>query len=322
MIVRRIVKMQNKISYTIFFLALLSWGAAFAFDRATVPSEKDTVTYQFNPDELFGNDDIESFDDIDNPSELIQDETSNYDPNFDYYGIWDTISVNPYNLDLTQKQDTTIIVLQDKYKCDYSHPCFGSVTSDFGPRSAVRYHYGIDLKLATGDPVTCAFEGTVRIARRSSTFGNVVMVRHKNGLETIYAHLSAINVKIGQHVESGEILGLGGNTGHSFGSHLHYEVRYKGMPNNPNSIISFAEGKLMSDSIGIDKSNFNYLVEFRNKAKFSHQHGKHGRYYVVKKGDTLSKIAQRKHISLKKLCKINRIKKNSVLRPGKRLRLV
>jgi hypothetical protein len=72
--------MQNKISHIIFFLALMSWGVAFAFDRTTVPSEKDTVTYQFNPDELFGNDDIESFDDIDNPSELIQDETSNYDP--------------------------------------------------------------------------------------------------------------------------------------------------------------------------------------------------------------------------------------------------
>jgi murein DD-endopeptidase MepM/ murein hydrolase activator NlpD len=283
---------------------------------------KDTLPFHLNSSEFFNANDIESFDDIDNMDNVSEEETEAYNPNFDYYGIWDTISVNPYKIDLTQKSDTSLIVLQDKYKCDYNHPFSGHITSDFGPRSRVRYHYGVDIKLATGDSVRCAFEGTVRIARRSSTFGNVVMVRHKNGLETIYAHLSAIHVKIGQHVESGEILGLGGNTGHSFGSHLHYEVRYKGMPINPNTIISFTDGKLVRDSIAIDKSSFNYILDFRNKAKAYSKGSKRPKYYVVKKGDTLGKIAQRKHISLKKLCRLNGIRTTTVLRPGKKLRLV
>ncbi|MBK9800643.1 MAG: peptidoglycan DD-metalloendopeptidase family protein [Bacteroidetes bacterium] len=319
---------MKKLNFIVFCLLVLNVLPVLAGNSkgelssvSTVEVGKDTVPFRISPDFLKNND-IESFDDIDNSDNDFVDESAAYDPNFDYYGIWDTISVNPYKMDLTQKPDTTLIILQDRYQCDYNHPYCGNITSDFGPRSRVRYHYGVDIKLETGEAVRCSFEGTVRIARRSSTFGNVVMVRHKNGLETIYAHLSAIHVKIGQHVESGEILGLGGNTGHSSGSHLHYEVRYKGMPINPNSIISIGEGRLVRDSIAIDKSNFSYIVDFRTKSKSYTKSGKHGKYYVVKKGDTLGKIAQRKNVSLKKLCRLNGIRTTTVLRPGKRLRLV
>ncbi len=315
---------------TVFFLLfnLLLMSAFAGSDKKLAPAigstelAKDTLPFHLSPADFIRGEEVESFDDIDNSDNLNSSEAASYDPNFDYYGIWDTISVNPYKIDLTQKSDTSVIVLQDKYQCDYNHPFSGMITSNFGPRSRVRYHYGVDIKLTTGDFVKCAFEGTVRIARRSSTFGNVVMVRHRNGLETIYAHLSAINVKIGQHVESGDLLGLGGNTGHSFGSHLHFEVRYKGMPLNPNSIISFTDNKLMMDSLAIDRSSFLYLVDFREHSKSYSKHGKHGKYYVVKRGDTLGKIAQRKNISIKKLCKINGLRTTTVLRPGKKLRLV
>ncbi len=320
--------MKKGLSLVLIFCNLLLVSAFAGSEKNAGPSSastdrgKDTLVYPISPENFIKADDIESFDDIDNSDNINESEASSYDPNFDYYGIWDTISVNPYKIDLTQKSDTSLIILQDKYRCDYNHPFSGMITSDFGPRSRVRYHYGVDIKLATGDSVRCAFEGTVRIARRSSTFGNVVMVRHRNGLETIYAHLSAINVRIGQHVESGELLGLGGNTGHSFGSHLHFEVRYKGMPINPNSIISFSDSKLMTDSVAIDRSCFRYLVDFRDHSKYASKHGKHGKYYVVRKGDTLGKIAQRKNIPLKKLCRLNGIKSTTVLRPGKKLRLV
>ncbi len=320
--------MKRYILLVLLFCSFLGNNAIAGSDKKIAPAvadaelTKDTLPFRLNPNDFIKADDIESFDDIDNSDNINNEESNNYDPNFDYYGIWDTISVNPYKIDLTQKNDTSLIVLQDKYQCDYKHPYTGAITSDFGPRSRVRYHYGVDIKLATGDSVLCAFEGTVRIARRSSTFGNVVMVRHRNGLETIYAHLSAIQVKIGQHVEAGELLGLGGNTGHSYGSHLHFEVRYKGMPINPNSIISFNECKLTTDCVAIDKSSFNYLVEFRDKAKAYPKHSRNGKYYVVKRGDTLSKIAQRKHVSVKKLCRLNGLKTTSVLRPGKKLRLV
>lgn len=323
--------MRNIVTYIFTLNCLLVLNAYAGNNKKELPSGNtvpaavnDTLPFQLQPDMFIKSDDIESFDDIDNADNIEENDTYTYDPNFDYYGIWDTISVNPYRIDLTQKTDTSIIFLQDQYRCDYNHPFNGMITSDFGPRSRWRYHYGVDIKLATGDTVRCAFEGTVRIARKSSTFGNVVMVRHKNGLETIYAHLSAINVRIGEHVESGDLLGLGGNTGHSFGSHLHFEVRYKGMPINPHSIISFNDNKLACDSICIAKNNFQYLVEFRENAKSYAKHGKkgHGKYYTVRRGDTLGKIAQRKNISLKKLCRINGIKSTTVLRVGKKIRLV
>lgn len=277
-------------------------------------AEKDSTAFKFKAPASFDVPYIESFDDVDNFDFTALDNLNNYDPTFDYYGIWDTISVNPYRIDLTKKEDTTEIVLNDHYDCDYEHPFQGKVTSRFGPRGRARYHYGIDIDLETGDSVKCAFEGTVRISRRSSTFGNVVVVRHKNGLETIYAHLSQLDVKIGDHVEAGDVLGLGGNTGRSRGSHLHFEVRYKGMAINPEHIISFNEGKLAVDKIALDKSYFTYVKDYSKYKGKSH-------YYMVKKGDTLGKIAQRNKTTVKKLCQLNGISTKTLLRPGKRLKL-
>jgi murein DD-endopeptidase MepM/ murein hydrolase activator NlpD len=277
-------------------------------------AEKDTVPFKYNNAASFDVPVIENFDDVDNFDFSSSESYNNFDPTFDYYGIWDTISVNPYKIDLTKKEDTTEIVLNDHYQCDYQHPFCGKVTSHFGPRGRYRYHYGIDIDLETGDTVKCAFEGTVRISRRSSTFGNVVVVRHKNGLETIYAHLSRLDVKIGDHVEAGDLLGLGGNTGRSRGSHLHFEVRYKGMAINPESIISFEYGNLIVDTLLVDKHAFNYVKDYTKYKGKSH-------YYQIRKGDTLGKIAQRNKISVSKLCKLNGISKRTILRPGRKLRL-
>jgi murein DD-endopeptidase MepM/ murein hydrolase activator NlpD len=279
-----------------------------------VATEKDTVPFKFVNPSSIESPLSESFDDVDNFDFSSSESYTNFDPTFDYYGIWDTVSVNPYKIDLTKKEDTTEIVLNDHYQCDYQHPFCGKVTSHFGPRGRYRYHYGIDIDLETGDSVKCAFEGTVRISRRSSTFGNVVVVRHKNGLETIYAHLSRLDVNIGDHVEAGDLLGLGGNTGRSRGSHLHFEVRYKGMAINPESIISFETGNLLVDKFLIDKHCFNYVKDYtKYKGK--------SRYYQIRKGDTLGKIAQRNKISVSKLCKLNGISKKTILRPGRKLRL-
>jgi murein DD-endopeptidase MepM/ murein hydrolase activator NlpD len=282
--------------------------------ESTSVTEKDTVPFKFSNQALFDVPMVESFDDVDNFDYSSADSYANFDPSFDYYGIWDTVSVNPYKIDLTKKEDTTEIILNDHYQCDYQHPFCGNVTSHFGPRGRYRYHYGIDIDLETGDSVKCAFEGTVRISRKSSTFGNVVVVRHKNGLETIYAHLSRLDVKIGDHVEAGDLLGLGGNTGRSRGSHLHFEVRYKGMAINPESVISFEYGTLLVDKLLIDKHCFNYVKDYSKYKGKSH-------YYQVRKGDTLSKIAQRHKVSVNTLCKLNKITKKTILRPGRKLRL-
>jgi murein DD-endopeptidase MepM/ murein hydrolase activator NlpD len=231
-------------------------------------------------------------------------------PAWDIYQHWNTEVIHPLRTDLTNLNDTIVIVLKDEeYECDYAHPYFGEVTSDFGPRK-YRYHYGIDIKLETGDTVFAAFDGVVRIAKYSKTYGNVVLIRHFNGLETLYAHLSKIDVEIGQEVVTGQSLGLGGNTGRSTGSHLHFEVRYKGEPINPHSIIDFKDGKLKADMLALNKSHFTYLKEIKAV-----------KYHTVKKGETLSSIAKKHRTSVNNLCKINKIKPTTKIQAGKKLRI-
>jgi len=228
-------------------------------------------------------------------------------PAYDRYCKWDTKVVHAYGFDLTRMRDTAHIKLRHE-ACDYAHPCHGEITSDFGERGS-RYHYGIDLKLSIGDPVFCAFEGLVRIAQYSSTYGNVVVVRHNNGLETFYAHLDKMHVAPGDYVEAGQEIGLGGNTGRSYGAHLHFECRYLGEPIDPKSIIDFNSGDLVANSKTITSADFKYLEEIRS-----------AKYHHIRSGDTLTEIAQKYGTSVSTLCQLNGISRNTVLRIGRTIR--
>ena len=203
----------------------------------------------------------------------------------------------------------TLEIVMKRSECDFSHPFRGNITSNFGDRSA-RYHYGIDIKLYKGDPVKSAFEGVIRISQYSKSYGNVVVVRHNNGLETLYAHLSARKVKEGDHVEAGDVIGLGGNTGRSTGSHLHFECRFKGEPINPNDIINWEEGKLACDTLLLAPENFSYLKTARSK-----------KYHTIRSGDTLSGIARKYGTSLSAICSLNGMNRNSTIYAGRKIRV-
>lgn len=231
-------------------------------------------------------------------------------PAYDIYSQWDTTKIHPYHFSAQDLNDSTELFLTDEFNCGYTHPFPGPVTSGFGSRRG-RPHYGIDINLETGDTVVCAFEGMVRIARLNKTYGNVVIIRHKNGLETIYAHLSKICVEPGQTVEPGQLIGLGGNTGRSYGSHLHFEVRYKGMPIDPTKLISFTENKLLCDSVTVNKELFKFFAQ--QKAV---------KYHTVRKGDTLYRIAKRYGTTPQKLCKLNKIKTTTTLKVGRKIRYI
>lgn len=181
-------------------------------------------------------------------------------PAGELYEDFDTTIVHSEKFDALVFEDTVMIVLSGDGHCNYVHPFDGNSTSSFGFRS-YRYHFGMDINLETGDSVKCCFDGKVRIAQRSKTYGYVVVIRHNNGLETYYAHLSKLMVKPGQDIEAGMVLGLGGNTGHSHGSHLHFEVRFKGQPIDPNYIIDFKNHTLRTDTVYLTKSNFKYLTQ-------------------------------------------------------------
>jgi len=231
-------------------------------------------------------------------------------PANDIYEIWDTLRIHPYGNDPSKINDTIYVPLVDKLIGQYFvPPRIDVVTSDFGFRRH-RYHYGIDIDCDTGDPIYVAFDGKVRITANSKSYGKVVVVRHYNGLETIYAHLSKINVKTNEDVKAGDVLGLGGNTGRSRGSHLHLEFRYLGIPINPNAIVCFKENVLKSDTLALTKESFKHIVDARA-----------ARYHVVRKGDTLGKIARTYGTTVNHICQLNRITTRTTLQVGRRLRV-
>ncbi len=231
----------------------------------------------------------------------------NYLPAFDTYCMWNTDRVHPYSYKLSNMKDTVHLKLVSE-PCDFHPPFVGHKTSEFGYRR-YRYHYGVDIKLLTGDPVSAAFDGVVRIAQYDGDYGKVVVIRHNNGLETLYAHLSKIEVREGQWIEAGDQLGLGGNTGRSTGSHLHFEVRYLGEPIDPNTIINWETGKLKMNTLALNRSHFSYLAEVRAI-----------KYYTIRRGDTLSAIARKHGTTVSKLCQLNKIRSSTPLRVGKTLR--
>jgi len=228
-------------------------------------------------------------------------------PAYDLYCDWNTQRVHPYKNGLSAMKDTIPLVLAYD-SCDFVAPYVGRKTSDFGYRR-YRYHYGVDIKLYKGEKVKAAFEGVVRIAQYDGDYGKVVVIRHENGLETLYAHLSKLKVKEGDKVEAGHVIGLGGNTGRSTGSHLHFEVRYKGEPINPNTLIEWETGYLCQNTLLLNQEHFQYLVDIRKR-----------KYHKIRSGDTLSGIARRYGTSVRNLCRLNGLSSKSTLRIGKVLR--
>lgn len=254
-------------------------------------------------------------------------------PSNDLYSSWDTSVIHPYSFIESFKQDSAIIRLTEPTDCGFVLPFKGNVTSEFGWRKR-RPHYGTDIDLETGDTVVAAFDGMIRIAKLNRSYGNVVIIRHNNGLETVYAHLSKILVEAGQKIEAGQQIGLGGNTGHSFGAHLHFEMRYLGQAMDTEDFIDFATGTLKKNECMITKADVENKYDLRslhtrhkkdlNYARSTNggkASGGKGRIYKVKNGDTLGRIAQRNHTTIKAICKKNGIKQNKVLRPGQKLKI-
>ena len=190
------------------------------------------------------------------------------------------------------------------------------ITSPFGPRWR-RMHNGLDLKVNIGDTIVAAFDGKVRIVKYERRgYGKYVVIRHDNGLETVYGHLSKQLVEENQLVKAGEVIGLGGNTGRSTGSHLHFETRFLGIAINPIYMFDFPKQDIVADT-----------YTFR-RTQGSKRAGSHDtqvadgtiRYHKVKSGDTLSRIAKLRGVSVTTLCKLNRIKPTTTLRIGQVLR--
>lgn len=205
--------------------------------------------------------------------------------------------------------ESQILKIESDSLGQYHHPKIGPVNSKFGWRDG-RMHKGIDINLKRGDAIVSAFDGMVRIAQVKGAFGNVIIIRHYNGLETVYAHLSKIKVKVGQVVKGGQLIGLGGNTGRSSGPHLHFEVRFKGQALNPASIISFTDNNTLNDSIVIKKSRYG-ICAFPSNATL----------HTIERGDSWYEVAKRYGLTMKELCALNGTTKRYYLKVGQKLRV-
>ncbi|MDD3037007.1 M23 family metallopeptidase [Bacteroides sp.] len=234
-------------------------------------------------------------------------------PALSLYPNWNNQYVHAYGKDA---------VIPDNYTIDltgFHMPTPSTkITSPFGPRWR-RMHNGLDLKVNVGDTIVAAFDGKVRIVKYERRgYGKYVVIRHDNGLETVYGHLSKQLVEENQLVKAGEIIGLGGNTGRSTGSHLHFETRFLGVAINPAYMFDFPKQDIVAD-------NYTFRKNMRTNSRRAGSHDAEiadgsVRYYKVKSGDSLSRISKRTGVSISTLCKLNRITTKSILRLNQVLR--
>jgi len=224
-----------------------------------------------------------------------------------YRHIWTDERVNPYgNLFDSLKDDVHIPM------AGFRLPAPGYVTSPYGWRR-YRMHKGTDIKVQIGDSIRSAWSGQVRIVGWDPRgYGYYVVVRHDNGLETIYGHLSRPMVDEYEKVIAGDVIGLGGNTGRSTGSHLHLEIRYLGEAMDPAKFIDFSTGQL--------RNSEEYVIGIK-AMKQARAEQAAMKYHKVRQGDTLSGIAKKYGTTVKNLCRLNNIKETKVLQIGQKIRV-
>lgn len=266
---------------------------------------------------------------------LISDEQLQ-NPAFSLYPDWNHTNVRYTNL-----------LLPTEHKIDLRHFHMPTesrkITSNFGYRARYRrMHEGLDVKVYVGDTIRAAFDGKVRIVKfERGGWGRYVVLRHPNGLETLYAHLSKQLVDEDVVVKAGDPIGLGGNTGRSNGSHLHFEIRFMGAVINPAEMFDFenqdvtgdyyvfrSNGKSTVLTSKVDADGALAYEEVTPKAQLrnnkyttsSKSPRAQGRLHKVRSGESLSTIAKKYGTTVDKLCRLNGISSKAVLRPGRILR--
>ncbi|MCR5696178.1 MAG: peptidoglycan DD-metalloendopeptidase family protein [Marinilabiliaceae bacterium] len=243
-------------------------------------------------------------------------------PQFDDDDIsedWETEKIHAFR-ELTIADLPEVDTLHLLNKCAYAAPIKGHVRSGFMFRRR-RPHYGTDIPLIVGTPIYSAFDGKVRVVRKTRNaggYGNLVVVRHPNGLETYYGHLSSHAVKEGDIVKAGEVIGYGGNTGRSTGPHLHFEARYKGKPFDSQRIIDFETGQLR-DSVFVLKRHYFNIYSHYGQTDEESLKASERQIHTVRSGDTLGGLARKYHTTVSNICKLNKMSSKKTLRIGQRL---
>lgn len=243
---------------------------------------------------------------------------------------WANDNLFPYrDCDMSVMPQSVVIDLVDStksYHCPFQGPV--SPRGKYGLRGR-RQHQGVDLPLKTGDPIYATFCGRVRYSGyNTGGYGNLVIIRHDNGLETYYGHLSERLVQPNQWVEAGQIIGLGGSTGRSSGPHLHYETRYYGQVFDPERLIDFKSGMLLRETFLLKKSFFsihsNAGQDFDDELDLDEpeqEPAENPQYHKIRSGETLGLIARKYGTTVNALCRMNGIQSPSRIRAGRTIRV-
>ena len=260
---------------------------------------------------------------------LIETESYYEAPAADLYDDWDNMHAHSH---ATELPDTFRISLKN-----FCMPTDSRVlTSNFGSRWG-RQHKGLDIKVYIGDTIRAAFDGRVRVVRYEGRgYGKYVVIRHDNGLETYYAHLSKQLVYEDQDVRAGDPIGLGGNTGRSTGSHLHFETRLCGIALNPALMFDFRNQDVVDDYFTFHKSSYQRESQIATRLRGANvgsgedvelataapaaSYAQESRFHKVKKGETLFSIAKKRGTTVDTIMKLNHLKKNAKLKAGQILK--
>ncbi len=321
----------------LFPLLLVTLWTVFTAEAQQIPVDKQNIALADTLDDNPSDEEI-----LENISAEIHSSAMpailNVFPVTKYYATWQTKYVRTAVRGMEGvEEDTVRLVLLPNDSSRFVMPRLGEFLSPFGKRGR-RIHTGVDIRLNHGDSVGCAFDGVVRFSDICSGYGICVVVRHNNGLETVYAHLSKSLVEPNQIIKAGEVLGLGGRTGRASCNHLHFETRFREEAFNPKQLINFETNQLVSDTLLLMRKSFGYSRDYmpgmdyvtRNealakntatdkKAGSSAQGAK--KYYTVKQGDTLYSLAKRNGTTVDNLCKLNGISPKTTLKLGRKLRV-
>lgn len=273
------------------------------------------------------------------------------------YGLyseqWDSTHLRSVQLTLPVGEEGLKVILVGSYNSPFIYPCRGNVILHYGQQKKAAFHTGIDFQLNMDDLVYACFDGVVRMGTHYGDYGKTVVIRHYNGLETVYSHLNQIQVKTGQIIKAGHVIGLAGNTGltNSKANHatLHFETRFLNEYFDPQKLFDIENRNLLDNTLLLTSRDFN-ITPIPQKIVVSPEASPEqklekevlpetpseetpetetssvpsessAQYHVIQQGETLYRISVKYNVSVDYLLKLNNIKSPDLIKAGQKLRI-